>query len=50
MKHFKKIALSSVAIIGLGTSSASADTFTSHYSVADEPYSHYAAELPADEI
>ncbi len=49
MKNFKKIALSTVAVIGLGTSSAMADGFTSHHSVDEKPYEQYAENLPADE-
>lgn len=52
MKNFKPLALSTVAIIGLGVSISYADTgasFTSHHLVTEKNYEHYAKNLIAED-
>mgnify|MGYP002622272673 CR=1 FL=1 len=51
MKHYKTLALSTVAVLGLSISTAHADgaNFTSHHLVPEKDYSNYAESLPAED-
>lgn len=49
MKHLYKFALGTVAVIGLSTTTAHANDFTSHHLVDEKPYERYAEQLPSDE-
>jgi outer membrane protein OmpA-like peptidoglycan-associated protein len=49
MLHIKKLALYSAAVITMtGAGLAHADGFTSHHSVSEKTYAHYAEKLPAE--
>lgn len=49
MKYLSKIALGTVAVIGMSAGAAQAEGFTSHHLVDEKPYEQYAEQLPADE-
>lgn len=52
MRHFKALALSTVAVLSLGVAGAQADTgapFTSHHLVEAEPYEAFVEKMPAEE-
>lgn len=49
MTYFKKIALSSAAIIGLAAPQAMADGFTSHHLAQEKPYESYTKHLSAED-